>query len=118
MSKENGKPGVRITNQFRRRQGMVYDLSCDDVRLTLEFTTRPAAPPSEGEPGPEAEDEWHVEAFARESPGRPTLDGPGGTRLDALRAVARAWAAKRGAYGFPMLNWDGVTEALLAVRAL
>jgi hypothetical protein len=103
------KPGVRITNQFRRGQGMVYDLSCDDVRLTLEITTRSTT---------ESEEEWHVEAFARESPGRPTLDEPGGTRIDALRAVARSWAAKRGAYGFPALNWDGVTEALLAVRAI
>jgi hypothetical protein len=110
MAKEKEKPGVRITNQFRRRQGMVYDLSCDDVRLTLEISTRSTSESSE--------EEWHVEAFAREAPGRPTLDEPGGTKIDALRAVARAWAAKRGAYGFPMLNWDGVTEALIAVRAI
>lgn len=113
MSKEKEKPGVRITNQFRRRQGMVYDLSCDDVRLTLEFSVRPT-----GESDGESETAWHVEAFAREAPGRPTLDEPGGTRIDALRAVARAWTAKRGAAGFPKLNWEGVTEALLAVRAI
>jgi hypothetical protein len=104
------KPAVRITNQFRKRETMVYDLSCDDVRLTLEISARQA--------GEGLEEQWHVEAFARQAPERPTLNDSGETRQDALRAVARAWVAKGGAYGFPTLDWDGVAEALLAVRAI
>jgi hypothetical protein len=100
---------VRITNQFRKRQAMVYDLSCDDVRLTLEVTSRESA---------DGLGEWHVEAFARHAPEKPTIDEPGTTRREALSAVARAWAAKRGTYGFPPLDWDAVAEALVAVRAI
>jgi hypothetical protein len=107
---EDRSPAVRITNQFRKREAMVYDLSCDDVRLTLEITARAA--------GEGLEDEWHIEAFARQAPEKPTLGGPGRTRREALAAVARAWTAKDGAYGFPPLDWDAVAVALLAVRAL
>jgi hypothetical protein len=88
---------------------MVYDLSCEDVRLTLEVTAREAA---------DGLGEWQVEAFAREAPEKPTIDEPGTTRSEALRAVARSWAAKRGTYGFPTLDWDAIAEALLAVRAI
>src|SRR5271165_3837726 len=106
MHKDTPRPSVRITNQFRKRQAMVYDLSCDDVRLTLEVTPR------------DSEDglgEWRVEAFARQAPEKPTIDEPGTTRSEALQAVARSWVAKRGTFGFPTLDWDAVAEALLAV---
>jgi hypothetical protein len=88
---------------------MVYDLSCQDVRLTLEFSVR------DGDEGPET---WQIVAFAREAPEKPTLDELGPTRGDALRAVARAWMAKGGSYGFPVLDWDATAQALLAVRAI
>lgn len=110
MAREEVKPAVRITNQFRTREAtMVYDLSCKDVRLTLQISARP---PGSGLA------EWHVEAFARQAPERPTVDDSGETRRDALGAVARAWVAKGGAYGFPTLDWEGVADALLAVRAI
>jgi hypothetical protein len=109
MHKDTPRPSVRITNQFRKRQAMVYDLSCDTVRLTLEVTAREAS---------DGLGEWHVEAFARQAPEKPTIDEAGMTRSEALRAVARSWAAKQGTYGFPALDWDAVAEALLAVRAI
>ena len=109
MAKETPRPSVRITNQFRKRQAMVYDLSCEDVRLTLEVTSRDSA---------DGSGEWHVEAFARQAPEKPTIDEPGTTRSEALHAVARSWAAKRGSFGFPALDWEGVAQAMLAVRAI
>jgi hypothetical protein len=109
MTKDAERPHVRITNQFRKGQSMVYDLSCEDVRLTIEVT------PREGDDG---RGEWNIGAHARQAPDRPTIDEPGLTRREALGAVAASWAAKRGAYGFPALDWDGVTQALLAVRAI
>jgi hypothetical protein len=42
MSKNTEKPAVRITNQFRKGDSMVYDLSCKDVLLTL--AVMPTAP--------------------------------------------------------------------------
>lgn len=110
MAKEENKHAVRITNQFRTREAtMVYDLSCKDVRLTLHIRPRQSA---------DGLEEWHMEAFARQASERPTVDDSGETRRDALRAVARAWLAKGGAYGFPTLDWDAVADALLAVRAI
>jgi hypothetical protein len=102
-------PRTRITNQFRRREAMVYDLSCGDVRLTIEVSGR------ESTAGPE---EWTVQAHTYQSPDKPTLSESGATRSDALSAVARSWAAKRGTLGFPTLDWDAIAKALLAVRAI
>jgi hypothetical protein len=109
MSKETSRPAVRITNQFRRREAMVYDLSCEDIRLTIEIAQR------QNEDGL---GEWLVEAHARDTAEKPTIHQPGVTRNDALRAVAREWAAKRGTHGFPELDWDAVSGAMLAVRAI
>jgi hypothetical protein len=109
MDKSTPRPSVRITNQFRKQQAMVYDLSCEDVRLTLEITSRE---PVDGQ------EQWHVEAFARQAPEKPTIDEQGTTRSEALRAVARSWAAKQGTFGFPTLDWDAVADALVAVRAI
>ena len=100
------KPAVRITNQFRRHQAMVYELSCGDVRLTLALSAG------------EGDDDWHIEAFARQVPGRPAVGDSGGTRQEALRAVERAWVSKGGAHGFAKLDWEAVAAALVAVRAI
>jgi hypothetical protein len=109
MDKSTPKPSVRITNQFRKQQAMVYDLSCEDVRLTLEITSREAS---------DGLAQWHIEAFARQAPEKPTIDEQGTTRSEALKAVARSWAAKQGTFGFPTLDWDAVADALVAVRAI
>ncbi len=107
MSKE--EVHARITNQFRKRQSMVYDLSCHDVRLTVEITPSPSDAGSS---------DWSVRAHARQAPEQPFVDETGATREAALRAVAIAWTAKGGAYGFPALDWEAVVQALHAVRAL
>lgn len=107
--KSSSGPSVRITNQFRKGQAMVYDLSCDDVRLTIEMT----GVDMDGRTA-----EWRVEAFARHDPQRPKINQAGATRREALASVARAWDAERGVLGFPAVNWERVAEALSAVRAL
>jgi hypothetical protein len=110
MSKDEDAPTpVRITNQFRKGQAMAYDLSCSTVRLTLEISARDSS---------DGRGEWRVSAYARQAPEKPALHEPGVTRADALRALAASWAAKEGAYGFPTLDWEGVTRAMLAVRAI
>jgi hypothetical protein len=109
MAKDNARPLVRITNQFRRGQVMVYDLSCEEVRLTIEVTPRESG---------DGLGEWSAEAHARQAPEKPTVSELGATRSDALQALARSWSAKQGTYGFPALDWEAVTQALLAVRAI
>ena len=100
---------VKITTQFRSGKSMVYDLSCEDQRLTVEIA------PNENDTGEQA---FTAAAHARQSPERPSIAEPGPTRGDALRAVGRAWAAKNGAFGFPTIDWEKVGQALLAVRAI
>jgi len=109
MSKEVSRPGVRITNQFRKGPAMVYDLSCEDVRLTIEVAARP---------NDDGRGEWSLEAHARQAAERPAIHEPGATRIEALRADARAWSARGGAHGFPRLDWDAVSAAMLSVRAI
>jgi hypothetical protein len=109
LANEKPRPAVRITNQFRKRQAMVYDLSCEEIRLTIEVTARE----NDDQLG-----EWNVEAHARQTQEQASIDAPGATRSDALRAVAQSWTAKQGSGGFPILDWEGVAEALLAVRAI
>ena len=109
MPKEHSQARVRITNQFRKGDTMIYDLLCEDVRLTLEVTQRA---------NDDGCGEWSVEAHARQSIDKPTIHEPGMTRNDALRAVARSWKGRHGAYGFPELDWEAVSVAMLGVRAI
>jgi hypothetical protein len=110
MSRDHApQPGVRITNQFRKRDAMVYDFAYQDVRLTIEVAQRS---------DDDGRGEWSMEAHARQSVDRPTIQQAGATRKDALSAVASAWRAKQGAGGFPQLDWDGVSAAMLSVRAI
>jgi hypothetical protein len=88
---------------------MVYDLSCDDVRLTVTMAQRA----NEDERGG-----WLAEAYAREAVERPVILEPGPTREDALRAVARTWAAKNRVHGFPQVDWEAIVGALRGVRAM
>ena len=106
---EGSRRGVRITNQFRRRDAMVYDLSCDDVRLTIEMERRV---------NDDGLGDWVAGAHARESAEKPSVIAPGATPDDAFRAVARSWVAKRRAHGFPELDWDAVAVAMRNVRAI
>jgi hypothetical protein len=109
MADEKLDRRVRITNQFRSGQAMVYDLSCEETRLTVRMTSRP---------NDDGLGEWTAEAHSRQSPERPTVAEPGATRSDALRAVARSWEVKNGRFGFPTLDWESIARALTDVRAI
>ncbi len=110
MAERKEEAAARITDQFRSGESMVYDLSCcPGVRLTLSLKQRQ---------NEEVADLWSAEAHARQAPERPTVVGSGPTRGDALTEVAKAWAAKNGAWGFPTLDWEAVARELRAVRAV
>jgi hypothetical protein len=110
MAERKEPAAARITDQFRSRGAMVYDLSCAGVHLTISL-----APAADGEE--ETVSEWRAEAHARQATERPTVVGTGATRGEAVSDVARAWTAKNGAWGFPTLDWEAVAQALHAVRA-
>ena len=110
MAEKKEDPNTRVTNQFRNREVMVYDLASEGAQLTISIAPCPNNLDGTGE--------WRAEAYARQAPERPTLAETGATRSDALGAVARAWTAKDRAFGFPNLDWEAITRALRAVRAI
>jgi hypothetical protein len=111
MDDEN-KEMPRVTNQCRARGGMEYDLKCEGARLTLLVSARS----QEADSG-----DWRVQARPRGTSfasGGPVVTGWGRTRGEALRAVGRSWTSSSPEHGLPAFDWDGVANALAAVRAL
>ena len=105
---EKDKDSLRITNQFRSKGSMVYDLRCSGERLTLVVSPRT----TEGDGG-----EWCVEARAAGRPEVGRIERWGATRIDALRAVGRAWNEPVSGT-LPRFDWEAVAKALIAVRAV
>jgi hypothetical protein len=68
---------VRITQQFRSRDAMVYDLRAGTGRLTLRVTRQGDGPRTE----------WRTEASTSSSPDAVVVAERGATRAEALRAV-------------------------------
>lgn len=110
MADKKEAASTRVTGQFRSREVMVYDLASEGAQLTISIAPCPSNLDGTGE--------WRAEAYARQAPERPTLAETGATRGDALSAVARAWTDQGRAFGFPNLDWEGITRALRAVRAI
>lgn len=101
-----GNDALRITAQFRIRNGMAYELRQSGARLTLLITEQPTH---------EARSEWIVEASSAQAPGAAVAQA-GSTRAEALRRTGELWAAD--ARGLPRFDWDAVTQALAMVRAI
>jgi hypothetical protein len=110
MKPEVDKEAIRITQQFRSGDAMVYDLRSSAGRLTLRVTGRG------GDDGPPTE--WRVEASTMSSPDAVVVAERGATRAEALRAVGRSWNEKRLASNLPSFDWESVARAMAAVRAV
>jgi hypothetical protein len=109
-TKETTKDALRITNQFRSKGGMAYDLRCEGVRLALYMVQRA----STDDPG-----EWRVEARGTRPGGEPAVITMwGATRADALRAVGAAWANAMETEGLRVFDWEAMAKILGTVRAL
>jgi hypothetical protein len=107
MAKEAAS--IRITNQFRSRNGFVYDFTCDGARLTLSISQRENAAD---------EGEWRIEARTNHAPEALVVARWGPTRLEALREVGRAWDSEAAGRGLPLFAWQSVETALTDVRAI
>lgn len=110
MKAEIDEDALRITQQFRSGETMVYDLRGKAGRLTLRVSGRG------GNEGPPTE--WRVEASTSTSPDAPAVAEWGPTRAEALRAVGHSWCEKRLAGNLPLFDWESVARALSAVRAI
>lgn len=110
MKQETDDDAIRITQQFRSRDAMVYDLRGRGGRLTLRVTGQG------GGDGPPTE--WRIEAATSSSPDSVVVAERGATRAEALRAVGNAWNEKRLASNLPSFDWESVARAMAEVRAL
>jgi RNA recognition motif-containing protein len=97
---------ARITQQYRERLGMTYELTCQSARLTVRMFF------------PEAEDpaRWRVEA--RTDKGESVVEASEVSRELAFHAVAEAWRSLPSSTSTPELDWPAIAVALKAVRAL
>ena len=109
MSTDKNKDSLRITDQFRGKRGMVYELRCKGVRLTLRISARA----NDEELG-----EYCVEASSGTTPDEVVLTEWATTRADALFAVGKSWSEQAFTRGLPAFDWDAVTKALVDVRAV
>jgi hypothetical protein len=107
--RETNVDTVKITNQFRSKDGFVYDLRSDGARLTVSIMPREhSADPAD----------WKVEARSSHGPDAVVVTEWGATRVDVLREVGRAWVSKATEHGLPSFDWEAVAKALKDVRAI
>jgi hypothetical protein len=95
---------MRITDQFRDKGSMVYDLKGCGLRISLRVSERTDAGLC-----------WEIAALAKTEAPFPTLTAVATTRREALAGLARAWEETQGR---PAIDWPSVGEALAAVRAI
>ena len=107
MAKVENESGVRITDQFRQREAIVYDLKCDSIRISISIS-----------PETTANETWKADVVAKMMPDRPSVSAVGQSRSEALGALEEAWCEKGETGGLPALDWKAIRQALVAVRAI
>jgi len=98
---------IAVTQQYRERHNMTYELDCPAGRLTLRIFFPPDA----------ARPEWRIEARSNQSGGQ-SVDKTAATRELALKEVAEAWQVLDADSGAPSFDWLAVVRALQAIRAI
>lgn len=104
---DNGTDKLRITDQFRTRNGMAYELRQQGARLTVLIAEQTDA----------AGSQWHVEASSQQFPGS-GMSHVASTRAEALRRIGLEWGEGAASRGLPSFDWSAVAVALSAVRAI
>jgi hypothetical protein len=101
------KPGTRITQQFRERHNMTYELECEGATLVVRVF------PLEGEPA-----EWRVEARTTDASDAIVARATASSAAVALERVAAWWRENTATRALSTFDWNAVAEAMTAVRAL
>lgn len=99
---------TRITQQFRERHNMRYELDCSGVPLIVRvFFPNAGASAST----------WRIEAMTSDATGSPVAQAHAASRAEALQMIAEAWHETMPPTS-SKLDWTGIAEAMTAVRAL
>ena len=106
MPNDQKNQKTRITDQFHNKRGMVYELKCDGVVVSISMT------------GIKEETEWEAEATAKVLPGPMVATGVGRSRAEAFSVLREAWCSPREGMPFPRFDWEAIRQALASVRAI
>jgi hypothetical protein len=102
-------PAVKVTQQFREKSNMAYDLDCAGRALTVRVFPTVA-------PGVE---QWRIEARLSDAPDALVASATASTRREALDGVARSWTeTSEASSSLPALDWEAIGRALAGVRAI
>ena len=105
MAKDQKTPNARITDQFHDKRGMVYELKCEGVVVSISMVAV------------KEETEWEAEATAKVLPEPRVAMGVGRSKAEAFSVLREAWCSQ-DAVPFPRLDWEAIREALASVRAI
>ena len=103
-----GRPTIAITQQYRERHNMTFELDCSGEALVLRVFF-----PLETAPA-----EWRIEARGKHGGEAVVIDRVAATRELAFQAICGAWPAGSLPAGKASYDWEGVTRVLRSVRAL
>jgi len=99
---------IVITQQYRERHNMTYELDCAGVALVLRVFF-----PSEAGPV-----EWRMEARGKGAGEAIVIDKVAATRELAFEAICGAWPGASLPTTTPSYDWVSVTQVLRSVRAI
>jgi hypothetical protein len=105
---EKTKPTVRITDQYRDRDAMAYELLCEGTRVVIRFQEDTSGD------GPR----WRAEARVNDKSDDSVIEASGATRAEALQKIGEGWDATLRSRPIPAFDWTHVADALRAVKAL
>jgi hypothetical protein len=105
-----GAPGkaIVITQQYRERHNMTYELDCGGEALVLRVFFPAEAGPTE----------WRIEARGKDAGEAVVVDRVAATRELAFQAICGAWPTAPASTTRACYDWEGVTQVLRSVRAL
>jgi hypothetical protein len=99
---------VRITQQFRERNNMTYELDCSGILLVL----RVFFPVNS-----DTEASWRIEARTGQPPQGLAATASATTRAEAFQAIARDWHLTPSSAASD-LDWNAIARVMTAVRAI
>jgi hypothetical protein len=102
-------PACRVVTQYRSAGEMVYELESSGANLDVRVSSQSSAP---------GERNWHVSAQKGRTNDAVMIEESAPTKAEALKKVAEVWVERTPELGLPGFDWDAVTAALLAVRAI
>jgi hypothetical protein len=100
---------AKITQQFRERANMAYELDCAGTKLTVRVF--PIETTS-------SHDQWRIDARTTDAADAVVATATAPTRAQAFHEVATWWRANGVLRRLPPLDWEAIARAMASVRAL